>query len=263
LPDLRAIAKRAHERGIPVIADNTMATPHLLRPIDLGADIVIHSASKFLSGNGTVMGGCVVDSGKFTWKNNPRFPAFNQPDESYHGLVYADLGATAFIIKLRAHILRDIGACMSPFNAWITLLGMETLSLRMQKLCENSQKTAEFLQSHPKVASVSYAGLPGSPYKALCEREFSKGCGATYTFDIKGGKEDAARFCDNLELIQIITNLGDSITLCSCPAATTHSQLSKEQLKAAGLSPGTVRLSVGLEDARDLIADMAGALEKV
>lgn len=263
LPDVRAIADLAHRNGLPLIADNTMATPYLLRPITLGADIVVHSTSKYLSGNGTVIGGCVVDAGTFEWKGNPRFPAFNQPDDSYHGLVYADLGQTAFITKLRAHILRDVGAAMSPFNAWITLLGMETLSLRMQKHCENALRVAEFLEKHPKTESVSYPQLSGSRYQPIAERDFPRGCGAVYTFDVKGTTEQAARFCDSLELIHIVTNLGDSSTICSCPAATTHSQLSEEQLKAAGIAPGTIRLSVGLEDAGDIIADLSAALDKI
>ena len=263
LPDLRAISDIAKKNGIPLIADNTIATPYLLKPIDLGADIVIHSCSKYLSGNGTIIGGCVVDAGKFTWKDNPRFPAFNTPDESYHGLVYADLGEPAFIVKLRTHILRDIGATMSPFNAWVTLHGMETLSLRMQKTCANGRAVAEFLSSHPKVAKVSYPALPGSKHKAVCDKYFPKGCGATFTFDIKGGREECARFCDSLEMIQIMANLGDSVSMCVCPSVTTHSQLSDDQLKASGLSPGTIRLSVGIEDESDIICDISSALDKV
>jgi len=263
LPDTRAIAAIARKHGVPMIADNTMATPYLLRPIEMGADIVVHSTSKFLSGNGTVIGGCVVDAGTFQWKGNPRFPAFNRPDESYNGIVYADMGKAAFITKLRTHILRDIGAAQSPFNAWITLLGIETLSLRMQKHCENGLKTAEFLAAHPKVESVSYPGLPGSKYKAIADRDFPRGCGSVYTFDIKGDAKAAARFCDSLELINIVTNLGDSATILSCPAATTHSQLTDRQLRESGINPGTIRLSVGREDIEDIIADMAAALDRV
>ncbi len=263
IPDIEAIAQIAHEFGIPLIADNTEATPYLMKPIEHGADIVIYSSTKFLSGSGTAMGGLVVDSGKFRWKDNPRFPQYNEPDESYHGIVYADAcGDAAFITKLRTHILRDIGACQSPFNSWVTLLGMETLSLRMQRHSENGRKVAEFLEKHPMVESVSYPGLKSSRYYDMAMKYFPKGQGSVYCFDIKGTREQAAKFCDSLELVSIVTNLGDSRTLVSCPAATTHSQVPDDELADIGIKPGTIRISVGLEDADDIIADIGQALEK-
>ena len=234
-----------------------------MKPIEHGADIVIYSSTKFLSGSGTAMGGLVVDSGKFRWKDNPRFPQYNEPDESYHGIVYADAcGDAAFITKLRTHILRDIGACQSPFNSWVTLLGMETLSLRMQRHSENGRKVAEFLEKHPMVESVSYPGLKSSRYYDMAMKYFPKGQGSVYCFDIKGTREQAAKFCDSLELVSIVTNLGDSRTLVSCPAATTHSQVPDDELADIGIKPGTIRISVGLEDADDIIADIGQALEK-
>jgi len=263
IPDIEAIAKIAHENGIPLIVDNTEATPYLLRPIEYGADIVVYSSTKFLSGTGTVMGGLVVDSGRFQWKGNPRFLDFNEPDASYHGIVYADAcGDAAFITKLRAHVLRDIGAVMSPFNAWVTLLGMETLGLRMQRHCDNGLKVARFLESHPLVDFVSYPVLEGSKFNGLSRKYFPKGQSPVFCFDIKGTRENAAKFCDSLELITIVSNLGDSRTIVSCPAATTHSQVPDEQLAEIGLKPGTIRISVGLEDPDDIIADLEQALDK-
>lgn len=263
VPDIRAIADIAHENGIPLIADNTEGTPYLVRPIEHGADIVIYSSTKFLAGNGTVLGGIVVDGGKFDWKDNPRFPDFNRSDESYHGIVYADAcGAAAYITKLRTHILRDIGACISPFNAWVTLLGIETLGLRMKKHCENGFKVAEFLLAHPLVESVSYPALPSSPYHEVAKEYFPNGQSPVYCFDIKGTREVAAKFCDSLEMISIVANLGDSRTILNCPSVTTHSQLSDEQLAGIGLKPGTIRISIGLEDTDDIIADITQALDK-
>jgi O-acetylhomoserine (thiol)-lyase len=263
IPDIEKIAAIAHEFGIPLIADNTEATPYLLRPIEYGADIVVYSSTKFLSGTGTVMGGLVVDSGKFKWKGNLRFPDFNELDMSYHGIVYADAcGDAAFITKLRTHILRDIGAVMSPFNAWVTMLGMETLGLRMGRHCENGMKVAEFLENHPLIESVSYPALKSSKYHALSKKYFPKGQSPVYCFDIKGSREVAAKFCDSLQMISIVSNLGDSRTIVSCPAATTHSQVPDDQLASIGLKPGTIRISVGIEDAEDIIADLGQALDK-
>ncbi len=261
IPDLEAIAAIAHEYGIPMIADNTIATPYLFSPFKHGADIIVHSASKFLTGNSTSMIGVVVDGGTFKWKGNPRFPEFNEPDESYHGIVYADAcGPAAFITKLRTHILRDVGACASPFNSWLTLLGMETLSLRVKKHCETSLEVARFLEGHKKIASVSYPGLESSKYHALAKKYMPKGQSSVFSFNIFGGRESASKFCDSLKLIPIVTNLGDARTIVSCPAATTHSQLSDESLRAIGVNPGTVRISVGLEDACDIVADIEQAL---
>lgn len=262
IPDLEAIAKIAHEEGVPLIADNTTATPYLLKPIEYGADIVAYSSTKFLSGTGTAMGGLIVDSGNFKWKGNPRFPGFNEPDESYNGIVYADAcGDAAFITKLRTHIVRDIGACQSPFNAWVTLLGMETLGLRVQRHSENGKKVAEYLEKHPMIENVSYPGLESSPYYPLAMKYFPKGQSSVYCFDIKGSRESAAKFCDNLKLLSIVTNLGDSRTLVSCPAATTHSQVPDNKLDEIGIRPGTIRISVGLEDVRDIIEDIDQALK--
>ncbi len=259
--DIEAIAAIAHEAGVPLIADNTVATPALLRPIEHGADLVVYSSTKYLSGTGTVMGGIVVDSGNFEWKGNPRFPGFNNPDESYHGIVYADaFGKAAYITKLRTHILRDIGGCPSPFNSWVTLLGLETLGLRMQRHSENALALAKYLENHPLVESVSYPALESSPYYELTKKYLPNGASSMYCFDIKGSRERAAKFCDSLKMINIVTNLGDSRTIVSCPAATTHSQVPDEELRKIGIRPGTIRLSVGLEDISDIIADVEQAL---
>ena len=264
IPDLEAIASIAHEHGIPMIADNTIATPYLFSPFEHGADIIVHSASKFLTGNSTSMIGVIVDGGTFKWKDNPRFPEFNAPDESYHGIVYADAcGDAAFITKMRTHILRDVGACPSPFNSWLTLLGMETLSLRVKKHCESSLEIAEYLERHSKISSVSYPGLKSSKYYSLAKKYMPKGQSSVFSFNIEGGRESAARFCDSLKLIPIVTNLGDARTIVSCPAATTHSQLSDERLLSVGINPGTVRISVGLEDVSDLLADIEQALGRI
>lgn len=263
IPDIEQIARVAHENGVPLIADNTEATPYLLRPFEHGADIVVYSSTKYLTGNGTVLGGVVVDSGKFVWKDNPRFPDYNEPDASYHGIVYAnDCGDAAFITKLRTHILRDVGASISPFNSWVTLLGLETLGLRMQRHCENGIKVAEFLNSHSMIESVSYPGLAGSPYHGMYQKYFPKGQSPVFCFEIKGSREVAAKFCDSLEIISIVANLGDSRTIVSCPAATTHSQVPDEKLAEIGLKPGTIRISVGIEDAEDIINDIGKALDE-
>ncbi|MDR0248670.1 MAG: O-acetylhomoserine aminocarboxypropyltransferase/cysteine synthase [Oscillospiraceae bacterium] len=263
VPDLRALADAAHSFGLPLIADNTVATPYLLRPAEHGADITVYSASKYLCAHGTVIAGLVADSGLFCFKGNPRFPDFNTPDASYHGLVYADLGPAAFVTKLRAHILRDTGMTLSPFNAWLVLLGMETLPLRMERHSASALAVAEYLEKHPKIESVSYCGLKSSRYYPLAMRYMPKGQSSMFTFDIKGSAESGGRFCDSLRLLKIVTNLGDSRTLVSCPAATTHSQLSAEQLSSQGIKPGTIRISVGLEDTEDIIDDIASALAAV
>ena len=258
--DIGAIAQIAHENGIPLIVDNTEATPALMRPIDFGADIVIYSSTKFLCGTGAAMGGLVVDSGRFQWKGNPRFAEYNEPDPSYHGVVYADLGPAAFALKLRAHILRDIGACQSPFNAWVTLLGMETLTLRMAKHSANGLAVAQWLAARDDILSVSHPALPGSPYRALADKYFPKGTSSVYCFDLKGTRETAVKFCDSLKMISIVANLGDSRTIVSCPAATTHSQVPDEELAKSGIRPGTIRISVGIEALEDILADLDQAL---
>lgn len=261
IADIEAIAGIAHDNGIPLIVDNTFATPYLLRPIEYGADIIIHSTTKYLSGNGTAMGGAVIDSGNFEWKGNPRFAEFNNPDPSYHGIVYADaFGKQAFSAKLRTQILRDIGACQSPFNAWITMLGIETLALRMERHSKNALETAKFLENHPAVESVDYPGLAGNKYYKLVAKYLPKGASAVFTFEIKGGREAGAEFVNNLKLFRIVANLGDARSMVSHPATTTHSQLSDEQLAASGISASTIRLSIGLENIQDILDDLNQAL---
>lgn len=262
--DIGAVAEVAHRNGVPLIVDNTVTTPSLIRPIEYGADILIHSSTKFLTGNGSAMGGIVVDSGKFAFLGNERFPEYNMPDSSYKGIVYAEaLGAAAFITKLRTHILRDVGACQSPFNAWLTLNGMETLALRMQRHCENAIKTARHLESSPKVEKVNYPALPSSPYRGLAQKYLPRGAGSVFTFELCGGKAAGEKLIDGVRLFSHVANLGDSRSIISHPASTTHSQLSKEQLKAGGISGGTVRLSVGLESIEDIIDDLDQAISKI
>lgn len=258
--DLEMIANIAHKHGIPFMADSTFVTPALCRPIEFGADFVVHSLTKFIGGHSNVMGGLVVDSGKFQFKDNPRFPLYNQPDESYHGLVYADLGAAAFITRLRTLITRDLGACLSPFNAFLILQGLETMELRMQRHCENARRVAEYLHNHPRVEFVNYPGLPDSPDYPLMQKYLPNGAGSVFTFGLQGGREAGAKFIDSLQLIIHCANLGDTKSLVSHPASTTHSQLSGEQLAAAGISEGTVRLSIGIEASEDIIADLDQAI---
>ncbi len=264
IADIEMLSSIAKKHAIPLIIDNTFPTPALLKPIEHGADIIIHSATKYLAGSSTVMGGAVVDAGTFKWKDNPRFPEFNTPDDSYHGIVYADAaGPAAFITKLRTHILRDIGACQSPFNSWVTMLGLETLSLRMQRHSENALEVAKFLDAHPMVTHVDYPALPGNKFYSLSEKYLKKGASGILCFEIKGGREAGAKFCDNLKLLRIVANLGDTRSMVSHPATTTHSQLSEEQLAAAGISSSTIRLSIGIEDVRDIIADISQALDNL
>ena len=260
--DIERFANIAHKNGVPLIVDNTFATPYLCRPIEWGADLVIHSATKFLGGHGSVMAGVVVDSGKFAFKGNPRFPLFNEPDVSYHGVVFADLGEMAFISRLRALITRDIGACLSASAAHTCLTGMETLALRMQRHCENALAVAKFLEAHPAVEKVNYPALPSNKYYELCKKYCPKGAGGVFTFVIKGGKPAGEKFMNSLELLQIVANVGDVRSQVIHPASTTHSQLSPEQLVAAGISEGTVRLTIGIEDINDIIADISQALDK-
>lgn len=263
VPDIEAISKIAQKHGVVFIVDNTMATPYLLRPIEYGANLVIYSTTKYMLGNGTVMGGAVVDAGSFEYLSNPRYPAYNRPDPSYHGLEYAKaLGKAAFITKLRTHILRDIGAVQSPFNSWLTLLGLETLSLRMERHCSNALAVAEYLEKHDAVERVNYPKLKSSPYYKVAEKYLPKGASSTFTIDLKGGREAAAKFCDGLKLLKIVANLGDLRSMVSCPALTTHSQLTDEQLLAMGIVPGSVRLSIGLENIEDILEDLEQALSK-
>lgn len=259
--DVEAIAAVAHRHGIPVIADSTFTTPYLCRPIEFGADIIIHSATKFLGGHGTSMAGIVVDSGNFNFDGNPRFPQYNEPDVSYHGLVFArDCGNAGFITRLRVLMLRDLGACLSPFNAFMILQGIETLPLRMRRHCDNSLEIARYLERHDAVSFVNYPGLESSKYYPLVQKQMPNGAGAVFTFGLKGGREAGAKFIDSLKLIANVANVGDVRSLVIHPATTTHSQLSDEQLKAVDISADTVRLSIGLEDANDLIADLEQAI---
>ncbi len=254
------VAAIAHEFGIPLMIDNTFASPYLFRPFEWGANIVIHSATKFIGGHGTSIGGVIVDGGNFQWEGNPRFPGFNQPDDSYHGLVFARLGAPAFITKARVQVLRDIGGCISPFNSFLFLQGLETLSLRMQRHVENTQKAAEFLNGHPKVAWVSYPGLPESPDHAAMRKYLPKGAGAILGFGIQGGVKAGKKFIDSLQLFSHLANVGDAKSLAIHPASTTHAQLNEEQMASAGVTSDFIRLSIGLEDIEDILWDLDQAL---
>lgn len=260
--DIEAVANIAHEAGIPLMVDNTFATPYLCRPIEFGADIVVHSATKYIGGNGSAMGGIVVDSGKFDWSTSGKFPCLTEPDESYHGIVYTrDCGEAAYITKLRVQILRDTGACLSPFNAFLLLNGLETLSLRVQRHTDNAMKIAQFLKNHPNVAWVNYPSLPDNPYYELAKRYLPKGVGAIFTFGVKGGKEKGAKVSDALKLFFNVANVADSRSLIIHPASTTHAQLSEADQKIAGVMPDMLRLSIGIEDVADLIEDLDQALK--
>ncbi len=256
------VSEIAREHGIPVVIDNTFATPYLCRPFEWGADIVVHSTTKFICGHGTTIGGAIVDSGKFDWAASGRFPNFTNPDPGYHGLVYADLGELAFITKARAQVLRDIGACQAPFNSWLLLQGLETLSLRMERHVQNAQRVAEYLETHPQVSWVMYPGLPSHPDHAKVGNYLPKGAGGILGFGVQGGKEAGARFIDKLKLFKHLANIGDSRSLAIHPASTTHSQLSEEQLASAGVSPDFIRLSVGIEDIDDILWDLDQALSR-
>jgi len=257
------VAKIGQEFGIPLMIDNTFATPYLARPFEFGANIVVHSATKFIGGHGTSIGGVIVDGGNFNWKDNPRFPNFNTPDESYHGLVYSalvDAGLPPFIIKARVQILRDYGGALSPFNSFLFLQGLETLSLRIERHVQNAQKVAEFLKQHPKVKWVAYPGLKNSDQYAAAKKYLPKGPGAILGFGIQGGKEAGQKFIDSLKLFSHLANVGDSKSLAIHPATTTHSQLNEEQQVSAGVSPDFIRLSVGIEDIEDILWDLDQAL---
>lgn len=260
--DLERLAEIAHRHGIPLIADSTLTTPCLIRPIRHGADLVIHSATKYLGGQGNAMAGVVVDSGRFPFEGNERFPQYNAPDVSYHGIVFGrDCGSAGFINRLRALFLRDLGACLSPFNAYLILTGMETLPLRMRKHCDNALAVARFLEAHPRVEFVNYPLLESSKYYLLARKYLPLGAGSCYTFGLKGGREAGVRFMDSLKLLRNVSNLGDTRSMVSHPATTTHSQLSEDQLRASGITGGTVRLSIGIEEPEDLIADLEQAVE--
>ena len=262
--DFEAVAAIAHRHGIPLIVDNTFGTPYLIRPLEHGADIVVHSATKFIGGHGTSIGGVIVDGGSFDWAASGRFPGLVEPDPSYHNLSYAkDIGAAAFITKARTQILRDMGACLSPIHSFVFLQGLETLSLRVERHVSNAQKLAEYLHRHPKVEAVRYPSLPDSPYRDLAQKYFPRGAGSIFTVDIKGGAGNARKFIDGLELFSNLANVADAKSLAIHPASTTHAQLSPEEQLSAGVSPSQVRLSVGLENIDDLLEDVEQALTSI
>ena len=257
---IEEVAEIARSHGIPLMIDNTFATPYLCRPFEWGANIVVQSTTKFIGGHGTSLGGMIVDGGNFNWSENERFENFNNPDESYHGIVYADLGETAFITKARVQVLRDIGACQSPFNSWMFLQGLETLSLRMDRHVQNAQSAAEFLEQHPKVDWVSYPGLISHRDYEVARKYLPKGPGAIFGFGVKGGLEAGCSFIERLQVFSHLANVGDAKSLAIHPASTTHSQLKPEEQIQAGVSPDFVRLSIGLEDIDDILWDLDQAL---
>ena len=262
--DVDAVAAIAHAHRIPLIIDNTFATPFLFRPIEHGADIVVHSATKFIGGHGTTIGGIIVDSGRFDWKASGKFPQFTEPEASYHGIVFADAcGPAAYIVRARATLLRDIGATLSPVSCFIFLQGLETLSLRVERHVSNALKVVDFLSRHPKVAKVNHPSLPSHPDHALYERYFPNGGGSIFTFEIKGGQDEAFKFIDSLEIFSLLANVADVKSLVIHPATTTHSQLTEAELTDQGIYQSTVRLSIGTEHVDDLVADLAQALDKI
>ncbi len=264
LIDLEKVADIAHRHRIPLIVDNTFGTPYLIRPMEHGADIVVHSATKFIGGHGTSLGGIIVDSGKFDWAASGKFPQLTEPDPNYHGVRFVDAaGAAAYVLRIRAVLLRDTGACISPFNAFLLLQGLETLSLRVERHVENALKVVAFLQAHPKVQQVNHPSLPGHPDHVLYQRYFPKGAGSIFTFSLAGGREEAFRFIDRLEIFSLLANVADAKSLVIHPASTTHSQLTAQELVEQGISEGTVRLSVGIEHIDDLLADLEQALAAV
>ena len=262
--DLEGVAAVAHKHGIPFIVDNTFGTPYLIRPLEHGADIVVHSATKFLGGHGTSLGGVIVDGGKFDWKQNDKFPTLSKPDPSYHGIVFADaVGAAAYVTRIRAVVLRDTGAAISPFNAFILLQGVETLSLRVERHVENALKVVDFLAKHPKVAAVHHPALENHHDHALYKKYFPNGGGSIFTFEVKGGQEEAWKFIDALQIFSLLANVADVKSLVIHPYTTTHSQLSPEELAEQHITPSTIRLSIGTEHIDDIIEDLSQALDKI
>ncbi len=257
IPDIDAVAEVAHKHGLPLVIDNTFGTPYLIRPIEHGADIVVHSATKFIGGHGTTLGGIIVDSGKFDWKKSGKYPAIADPNPSYHGISFADaVGPAAFVTYIRAILLRDTGAAISPFNAFLLLQGVETLSLRLERHAENTKKVVEFLSKHPKVAHVNHPSLPDHPDHALYEKYFPNGGASIFTFEVKGGQAEAHKFIDSLEIFSLLANVADVKSLVIHPATTTHSQLNDEELADQGIKQSTIRLSIGTEHIDDIIADL-------
>ena len=257
IPDIDAIAEIAHKHGLPLVIDNTFGTPYLIRPIEHGADIVVHSATKFLGGHGTTLGGIIVESGQFDWKASGKYPNIADPNPSYHGVSFYDaVGPAAFVTYIRAILLRDTGATIAPFNAFLLLQGVETLSLRLERHAENTKKVVEFLKDHPLVEKVNHPSLPDHPDHQLYQRYFPEGGASIFTFDIKGGQEAAWKFIDNLEIFSLLANVADVKSLVIHPASTTHSQLTEEELADQGIYPGTIRLSIGTEHIDDILADL-------
>ena len=263
LVDFEKIAEIAHSHGIILIVDNTFGTPYLVKPLDHGADVVIHSATKFIGGHGTTMGGVIVENGKFDWKASGRYPGFTEPNAQYDGLVFADLGDAAFTTKVRAESLRDLGATISPFNSFLLLQGLESLSLRVERHVENTKKIVDFLDNHPKVAWINYPSLKTSKYHDLATKYFPKGVGSIFTLGLTGGEQAGKQLIENLDLFSLLANVADAKSLIIHPASTTHAQLNEEELKQAGVTPDLIRISVGIENADDLIADLSQALDKI
>ncbi|MBR5966488.1 MAG: O-acetylhomoserine aminocarboxypropyltransferase/cysteine synthase [Treponema sp.] len=264
IPDIDAIAAIAHKHGIPVVIDNTFGTPFLIRPIEHGADVVVHSATKFIGGHGTTLGGVIVDSGKFDWKKSGKYAPIAAPNPSYHGVSFADaVGPAAFVTYIRAILLRDQGASISPFNAFLLLQGTETLSLRLERHAENTKKVVEYLSKHPKVAKVNHPSLPEHPDHALYQKYFPNGGGSIFTFEIKGGKDAAWKFIDNLKIFSLLANVADVKSLVIHPATTTHSQLSDAELADQGITQSTIRLSIGTEHIDDIIADLENGFKAI
>lgn len=261
---LRAIADIAHKHGIPLIVDNTFATPFLLRPIEYGVDVVVHSATKFIGGHGTVMGGVIVDAGKFDWAQNDKFPGLSKPNPSYHGVVFTQaVGNLAYIIKIRTTLLRDQGATISPFNSFLLLQGLETLSLRVERHTENALKVVDYLKNHPQVDKVNHPSLATGRAKELYDAYFPNGAASIFTFEVKGTAEDAKKFTESLKLFSLLANVADVKSQVIHPASTTHSQLDEKELLASGITPTTVRLSIGTEHVDDIIADLAQGFEAI
>ena len=264
IPDIEKIAEIAHKHQIPLVADNTFATPYLINVFSHGVDIAVHSATKFIGGHGTTIGGVIVDSGKFDWAASGKFPQLVDEDPSYHNISYTrDVGAAAFIVAARVQLLRDMGAALSPFNSFLLLQGLETLSLRVERHVQNAEKIVDFLVNHPKVEKVNYPKLPDSPYHALAEKYLPKGVGSIFTFHVKGGEAEARKVIDNLEIFSNLANVADAKSLVVHPATTTHAQLSDSDLEAAGVTKNQIRLSIGLENVDDLIEDLRLAIEKI
>ena len=264
IPDIEKIAEIAHKHQIPLVADNTFATPYLINVFSHGVDIAVHSATKFIGGHGTTIGGVIVDSGKFDWAASGKFPQLVEEDPSYHNISYTrDVGAAAFIVAARVQLLRDMGAALSPFNSFLLLQGLETLSLRVERHVQNAEKIVDFLVNHPKVEKVNYPKLPDSPYHALAEKYLPKGVGSIFTFHVKGGEAEARKVIDSLEIFSNLANVADAKSLVVHPATTTHAQLSDSNLEAAGVTKNQIRLSIGLENVDDLIEDLRLALEKI